>query len=406
MKYDVIIVGGGASGSIAGITSARLGKTVCIIEKNGYIGKKINITGKGRCNVTNNCSNNELMHNIPRNPKFLYSAFSKFSAQDTINFFEDLGVPLKTERGNRVFPVSDKAMDISKALEREPKRCGVPIIKQNVVELIVQDSVCLGVKTDGGDYYGNSVLIATGGKSYMATGSTGDGYTFAQSVGHTINKLVPSLVPLVVQEKYCSDMMGLSLKNVKLNLYDGEKCIYSELGEMLFTHFGVSGPLVLSASSHIDKMQPNRYRILIDLKPALSVEALDKRIQRDFSESINKDYINSLGKLLPTKMIPVFAKLSKVPFSTKVNQITKEQRSEIVSLMKGFPITIKDFRPLNEAIVTSGGVSIKEVNPKTMQSKLIQGLYFSGEVLDVDAYTGGFNLQIAFATGYVAGVNM
>ncbi len=406
MKYDVIIVGGGASGSIAGITSARLGKTVCIIEKNGYIGKKINITGKGRCNVTNNCSNNELMHNIPRNPKFLYSAFSKFSAQDTINFFEDLGVPLKTERGNRVFPVSDKAMDISKALERELKRCGVPIIKQNVVELIVQDSVCLGVKTDGGDYYGNSVLIATGGKSYMATGSTGDGYTFAQSVGHTINKLVPSLVPLVVQEKYCSDMMGLSLKNVKLNLYDGEKCIYSELGEMLFTHFGVSGPLVLSASSHIDKMQPNRYRILIDLKPALSVEALDKRIQRDFSESINKDYINSLGKLLPTKMIPVFAKLSKVPFSTKVNQITKEQRSEIVSLMKGFPITIKDFRPLNEAIVTSGGVSIKEVNPKTMQSKLIQGLYFSGEVLDVDAYTGGFNLQIAFATGYVAGVNM
>ena len=406
MKYDVIIVGGGASGSIAGITSARLGKTVCIIEKNGYIGKKINITGKGRCNVTNNCSNNEFMHNIPRNPKFLYSAFSKFSAQDTINFFEDLGVPLKTERGNRVFPVSDKAMDISKALERELKRCGVPIIKQNVVELIVQDSVCLGVKTDGGDYYGNSVLIATGGKSYMATGSTGDGYTFAQSVGHTINKLVPSLVPLVVQEKYCSDMMGLSLKNVKLNLYDGEKCIYSELGEMLFTHFGVSGPLVLSASSHIDKMQPNRYRILIDLKPALSVEALDKRIQRDFSESINKDYINSLGKLLPTKMIPVFAKLSKVPFSTKVNQITKEQRSEIVSLMKGFPITIKDFRPLNEAIVTSGGVSIKEVNPKTMQSKLIQGLYFSGEVLDVDAYTGGFNLQIAFATGYVAGVNM
>ena len=406
MKNDGIIVGGGASGSIAGITSARLGKTVCIIEKNGYIGKKINITGKGRCNVTNNCSNNELMHNIPRNPKFLYSAFSKFSAQDTINFFEDLGVPLKTERGNRVFPVSDKAMDISKALERELKRCGVPIIKQNVVELIVQDSVCLGVKTDGGDYYGNSVLIATGGKSYMATGSTGDGYTFAQSVGHTINKLVPSLVPLVVQEKYCSDMMGLSLKNVKLNLYDGEKCIYSELGEMLFTHFGVSGPLVLSASSHIDKMQPNRYRILIDLKPALSVEALDKRIQRDFSESINKDYINSLGKLLPTKMIPVFAKLSKVPFSTKVNQITKEQRSEIVSLMKGFPITIKDFRPLNEAIVTSGGVSIKEVNPKTMQSKLIQGLYFSGEVLDVDAYTGGFNLQIAFATGYVAGVNM
>lgn len=406
MKYDVIIVGGGASGSMAGITASRLGKTVCIIEKNGYIGKKINITGKGRCNVTNNCSNNELMHNVPRNPKFLYSAFSKFSSQDTINFFEDLGVPLKTERGNRVFPVSDKAMDISKALERELKRCGVPIVKQNAVELIVQDSVCLGVKTDGGDYYGNSVLVATGGKSYMSTGSTGDGYTFAQSVGHTINKLVPSLVPLVVQEKYCSDMMGLSLKNIKLNLYDGEKCIYSELGEMLFTHFGVSGPLVLSASSHIDKMQPNRYKVLIDLKPALSVEALDKRIQRDFSESINKDYINSLGKLLPTKMIPVFAKLSKVPFNTKVNQITKEQRSEIVSLMKSFPITIKDFRPLNEAIVTSGGVSIKEVNPKTMQSKLIQGLYFSGEVLDVDAYTGGFNLQIAFATGYVAGVNM
>lgn len=406
MKFDVIIIGGGASGSMAGITSARLGKKVAIFEKNGYIGKKINITGKGRCNVTNNCSNEELMQNVPRNPKFLYSAFAMFSPLDTMDFFENLNVPLKTERGNRVFPVSDKALDISKALERELKRLNVKILDENVTDLLIQDEICKGIKTDKNTYLADSVLIATGGKSYIGTGSIGDGYKFAQSVGHTVTKLVPSLVPIVAEEKYCSDMMGLSLKNVRLNLMDGDKCIYSELGEMLFTHFGVSGPLVLSASSHISKMQQGRYKIYIDLKPALSVETLDKRIQRDFSENINKTFINSLNKLLPNKIIPVVAKLSRIKFDIKVNQITREQRLELVNVIKNFPITVKDFRPLNEAIITSGGISIKEINPKTMESKLVKGLFFSGEVIDVDAYTGGFNLQIAWSTGYIAGINM
>ncbi len=406
MHFDVIIIGGGASGSMAGITSARLGKKVAILEKNGFIGKKLNITGKGRCNVTNNCDIQQLMQNIPRNPKFLYSAFSMLSPKDVMDFFESINVPLKTERGNRVFPISDKATDVSKALEKELKRLGVKILEENATELLVQDGVCTGVKTNKNTYLADSVLIATGGKSYTGTGSTGDGYKFAQEVGHTVTKLVPSLVPIVSEEKYCSDMMGLSLKNVRLNLMDNDKCIYSELGEMLFTHFGVSGPLVLSASSHISKMQQNRYKIYIDLKPALSVDTLDKRIQRDFSENINKSFINSLNKLLPNKIIPVVAKLSGIKFDTKVNQITREQRLHLIDIIKNFPITIKDFRPLNEAIITSGGISVKEINPKTMQSKLVKGLFFSGEVIDVDAYTGGFNLQIAFSTGYVAGINM
>lgn len=406
MHFDVIIIGGGASGSMAGITSARLGKKVAILEKNGFIGKKLNITGKGRCNVTNNCDIQQLMQNIPRNPKFLYSAFSMLSPKDVMDFFESINVPLKTERGNRVFPISDKATDVSKALEKELKRLGVKILEENATELLVQDGVCTGVKTNKNTYLADSVLIATGGKSYTGTGSTGDGYKFAQEVGHTVTKLVPSLVPIVSEEKYCSDMMGLSLKNVRLNLMDNDKCIYSELGEMLFTHFGVSGPLVLSASSHISNMQQNRYKIYIDLKPALSVDTLDKRIQRDFSENINKSFINSLNKLLPNKIIPVVAKLSGIKFDTKVNQITREQRLHLIDIIKNFPITIKDFRPLNEAIITSGGISVKEINPKTMQSKLVKGLFFSGEVIDVDAYTGGFNLQIAFSTGYVAGINM
>lgn len=406
MRFDVIIIGGGASGSMAGITSARLGKKVAILEKNGFIGKKLNITGKGRCNVTNNCDIQQLMQNIPRNPKFLYSAFSMLSPKDVMDFFESINVPLKTERGNRVFPISDKATDVSKALEKELKRLGVKILEENATELLVQDGVCTGVKTNKNTYLADSVLIATGGKSYTGTGSTGDGYKFAQEVGHTVTKLVPSLVPIVSEEKYCSDMMGLSLKNVRLNLMDNDKCIYSELGEMLFTHFGVSGPLVLSASSHISNMQQNRYKIYIDLKPALSVDTLDKRIQRDFSENINKSFINSLNKLLPNKIIPVVAKLSGIKFDTKVNQITREQRLHLIDIIKNFPITIKDFRPLNEAIITSGGISVKEINPKTMQSKLVKGLFFSGEVIDVDAYTGGFNLQIAFSTGYVAGINM
>lgn len=326
-----------------------------------------------------------------------------------MNFFENLGVPLKTERGNRVFPISDKAGDIVSALERTAKDYGVAIKKLQATSLIINsDNTIGGVNCENTPFYAESVLIATGGKSYPLTGSTGDGYTFAKQAGHTVTPLVPSLVPIVTKEKYCADMMGLSLKNVTLTLVDSEtgKAIFSELGEMLFTHFGVSGSLALSASSHIRKMQENRYIIKIDLKPGLDEEKLDLRIQRDFSENLNKDFLNSLRKLLPAKMIPVIVKLSGIAPDIKVNQITRQQRREFVQLVKAFPLTVKCFRPIEEAIVTSGGVSIKEVSPKTMESKLVKGLFFAGEVLDVDAYTGGFNLQIAFSTGYAAGMNL
>lgn len=394
---------------MAAITAAQMGRKVLILERNDRLGRKLLITGKGRCNVTNNCSNDELMKNIPSNARFLYSAFSQFSSQDTMNFFENLGVPLKTERGNRVFPISDKAGDIVSALERTAKDYGVAIKKLQATSLIINsDNTIGGVNCENTPFYAESVLIATGGKSYPLTGSTGDGYTFAKQAGHTVTPLVPSLVPIVTKEKYCADMMGLSLKNVTLTLVDSEtgKAIFSELGEMLFTHFGVSGPLALSASSHIRKMQENRYIIKIDLKPGLDEEKLDLRIQRDFSENLNKDFLNSLRKLLPAKMIPVIVKLSGIAPDIKVNQITRQQRREFVQLVKAFPLTVKCFRPIEEAIVTSGGVSIKEVSPKTMESKLVKGLFFAGEVLDVDAYTGGFNLQIAFSTGYAAGMNL
>jgi hypothetical protein len=406
MNYDVIIVGGGAAGSMAADRAALNYRRTLIIEPNKRIGRKLMITGKGRCNVTNNCDIDELMKNIPVNSRFLYSAFSSFSSYDTMNFFETAGVSLKTERGNRVFPCSDKAEDIVKVFERELKRNKVDIIHDKVTEIIIDDGVCCGVRCGKKEIYSQSVLIATGGKSYPQTGSTGDGYRLAEMAGHTVTEIKPSLVPIVSEESYCRDMMGLSLKNVTLSLYDREKCIYKEMGEMLFTHFGISGPLVLSASSHIRKMERNRYRIKIDLKPALSLEQLDKRIQKDFSEMINRSFINSLGKLLPAKIIPVAVELSGIPADVKVNSITREQRKSFVELIKNFPVTVKKFRPVEEAIITSGGVSVKEINPKTMESKLVQGLYFAGEVIDVDAYTGGFNLQIAFATGYCAGDNM
>ena len=385
--------------------SAKQGRIVAIFEKR-QAGEKLLITGKGRCNITNNCTQEELMQNIPCNPRFLYSAFSQFSPQDVMDFFENEGVPLKTERGNRVFPQSDKAKDIVVALEKCIKEYGVKLVANKVTALILEDGVCKGVKCNDEEYFAESVLIATGGKSYPATGSTGDGYTLAISAGHTVTPLKPSLVPIVAEEKYCSDMMGLSLKNVTLNLYDEKKKIYSEMGEMLFTHFGISGPLVLSASSHIRNMERGRYKIFIDLKPSLSEEKLDLRIQRDFADNINKSFINSLGKLLPNKMIPVVVGLSGIPFDLKVNSITKEQRKNLVKLLKAFPITVTGFRPIEEAIVTSGGVSVKEINPKTMESKLVKGLFFAGEVIDVDGYTGGFNLQIAFSTGYCAGLNI
>lgn len=399
---DIIIIGGGASGCFGAVQAVRSGKSVTLFEPNEKLGRKLRITGKGRCNVTNNSDVQEHMKNIPVNNRFMYSAFSAFNAYDTMNFFEELGVPLKTERGNRVFPISDNANDIADALAREMKKSGVKIIHKRVTELIIENNICKGVKAGNETYYAESVLIACGGKSYQGTGSTGDGYKLAESAGHTITEIKPSLVPLVSPDKFCAEMMGLSLRNVTLNLYDREKLIYSELGEMLFTHFGVSGPLVLSASSHIRNMSPERYKILIDLKPALTPEQLDNRIQRDFAENLNRDFANGIRKLLPAKLIPVAVRLSGISPEQKVNGITKEQRHKFGELIKAFPVRISGFRPVEEAIITSGGISVKEINPKTMESKITKGLFFAGEVIDVDAYTGGFNLQIAFSTAYSA----
>ena len=408
MHYNTIIVGAGASGLFASIIAARNGKTVLLLEHSNKVGKKLLITGKGRCNVTNNSDNNEILKNIPVNSRFMFSALNNFSSYNTMNFFEELGVKLKTERGNRVFPESDSAAEIVNALENEAKKLKVHINCCEVNELIIEDNTIKGVKTNNGNFLSDSVIIATGGKSYPGTGSTGDGYKLAKQAGHTITKINPSLVPIVTKEKYCSEMMGLSLKNVTLTLKDKneKKPIYSELGEMLFIHFGVSGPLVLSASSHIRKMEEDRYKFEIDLKPGLSEQQLDLRLQRDFQSFPNKDFSNILGKLLPSKMIPVIVGLSDIKPDTKVNQITKQQRSDFGKLVKCFPITIKSFRPVEEAIITSGGVDVKEISPKTMESKIVSGLYFIGEVLDVDAYTGGFNLQIAFSTAYAAATNI
>ncbi|HOC32630.1 MAG TPA: NAD(P)/FAD-dependent oxidoreductase [Ruminococcus flavefaciens] len=402
MMTDVIIIGGGAAGCFAAVWAARYGKSVIVFEKNEKLGRKLRITGKGRCNVTNNSSTDEHMKNIPVNPRFLYSSFSNFDADSTMEFFEGLGVPLKTERGNRVFPVSDNANDIADALAREMKNLGVQVVHSRVTKLITENGAVTGVRAGGQEYPCSSVIIACGGKSYPNTGSTGDGYTLAESVGHTVTELKPSLVPLISPDRYCAEMMGLSLRNVTLKLMDGEKAIYSEMGEMLFTHFGVSGPLVLSASSHIRDMQPGGYKLLIDLKPALTAEQLDARIQRDFAENLNRDFSNGIRALLPAKLIPVAMKLSGISSQQKVNGITKEQRHKFGELLKAFPVRISGFRPIDEAIITSGGVSAKEIDPKTMESKLCNGLFFAGEVIDVDAYTGGFNLQIAFSTAYTA----
>jgi len=403
---DIIIVGGGAAGCFAAVWAARFGKSVIVFEKNERLGRKLRITGKGRCNVTNNSPVEEHMRNIPVNSRFLYSAYSSFDAESTMAFFEELGVPLKTERGNRVFPVSDNAHDIADALVREMKKLGVKVVNAQVTQLLAENGAVRGVRAGGREYESGSVLIACGGKSYPATGSTGDGYKLAESVGHTVTELKPCLVPLVSPDKYCAELMGLSLRNVTLSLYDGNKEIFSELGEMLFTHFGVTGPLVLSASSHIKDMKPNRYTLKIDLKPGLTPEKLDERIQRDFSENLNRDFVNGIRKLLPAKLLPIAARLAEIPEELKINSVTKEQRRRFGELIKAFPVRISAFRPIDEAIVTGGGVSVKEINPKTMESKLVSGLFFAGEVIDTDAYTGGFNLQITFSTAYSAAVNM
>lgn len=406
--YDCIIVGGGAAGMMAAITAAGLGKSTLLLEKMNRCGKKISITGKGRCNVTNNCTSDDFFANIPTNPRFLYSAYAGFNSQDCMDFFERLGVPLKTERGNRVFPVSDKAEDIVRALEQGCEDYGVNRIFSKVTEIITEDGAVKGVKCGSRTYFAPSVLIATGGKSYPGTGSDGDGYRFAEELGHTVTDIKPSLVPIESDDEYCREMMGLSLKNVVLTLKDTvkNKVVFSEMGEMLFTHFGVSGPLVLSASSHIPQVESGRYIFYIDLKPALDEKKLDERILRDFKEIPNRIFANSLSKLLPSKMIPTVVELSGIDGEKQVNSVTKQERQRLVSLLKAFPVHIRSFRPIAEAIVTSGGVKVSEVSPKTMESKLVKGLYFAGEVLDVDGYTGGFNLQIAFSTGCLAGENM
>lgn len=405
---EVLIIGGGASGLFAAVQLAWQGKDVTIVEHMNIPGKKLLITGKGRCNVTNNSDTENVMANIPRNPRFLYSALSRFTPEDTMAFFESLGVELKTERGNRVFPVSDKSSSIVGALVNAARDAGVRFVTDNALELIIEDRTVKGVKCEKDSYYAESVIVATGGKSYPKTGSTGDGYAFAKQAGHTVTPLTPSLCPIVTEEKEPAEMMGLSLRNCTLSLYEQgrEKPLFSELGEMLFTHFGLSGPLVLSASAHMDKITKGKYTIAIDLKPALTYEKLDERILRDFRDFPNRDFSNALNKLLPTKMIPVIVKMSGITPFKKVNQITREERETLVNLLKNLRFTVRSLRPIEEAIVTRGGVNVNEISPKTMESKLVKGLYFVGEVLDVDAYTGGYNLQIAFATANATALAM
>ena len=381
---------------------------ITVIEKNERPARKLMITGKGRCNVTNNCDVDTLIANVPKNGKFLFSAFSGFDSGDTMRLFESLGVPLKTERGNRVFPVSDKALDIVDALVGAVKKSGVKLIRGAAVKIIASDGAVIGVKTEDGEIYpADSVILATGGMSYPLTGSTGDGYKMARELSHTVTELKPSLVPLTVHEGFCSRLAGLTLKNVTLSVFEEgkKKPVFSELGEMLFTHFGISGPLTLSASAHMRKMGKAAYTAYIDLKPALSEDQLDSRILRDFEGEKNKDFANSLDKLLPKSIIPVIIALSGIEPALKVNQITREMRAALCKAIKALPLHITGFRPIEEAIITGGGISVKEINPSTMESKLVKGLYFAGEIIDADAYTGGFNLQIAFSTGFAAGKN-
>lgn len=408
---NIVIIGAGPAGLMAAITAAKKDRAskVIIIEKNERPARKLMITGKGRCNVTNNCDNDTLLLNVPKNPRFLYSAFSSFPPSAVMEFFESAGVPLKTERGNRVFPQSDKAVDIVDALVSTAKKNGVKIVHSAAKEIICLDGkISQVVLQNGESLKADSCLIATGGMSYPLTGSTGDGYVMAENVGHTVTEIKPSLVPLCCHEGFCSHLSGLSLKNVAFSVFeDGKKKpVFKEQGEMLFTHFGVSGPMPLSSSAYIRNLGKKEYTAFIDLKPALTIEQLDSRILRDFEEQKNKDFANSLDKLLPKSLIPVIVKLSEIDGSLKVNQISREKRRKLCELLKALPLHITGFRPIEEAIVTSGGIAVKEINPATMESKLVNGLFFAGEVIDVDAFTGGFNLQIAFSTGYLAGINM
>ena len=401
----VLVVGGGAAGMFAAIFAAYNGNEVHIFEKNEKLGKKLFITGKGRCNITNASDMDTLFSSVVTNSKFLYSSFYGYTNQDVIDFFERIGVATKIERGNRVFPVSDHSSDVIAGLTRELKQLGVEIHLHTSVRKIVGKEQFEYIELQNGKRIeGDACIVATGGFSYQTTGSTGDGYRFAKEMGHEVTEIMPSLVPLEIKEWYAKELQGLSLRNVQATVMDGKKKLYDDFGEMLFTHYGVSGPLMLSASSYIGKkLQEKELRLVIDLKPALSIEQLDQRVLRDFEENMNKQFKNAIGKLFPTKLIPIMLELSGIDPDKKVNLISKEERQNFVSLIKNFEMTITGLRDFNEAIITKGGVKVKEINPATMESKLVQGLYFVGEVLDLDALTGGFNLQIAWSTAYAAG---
>ena len=417
----VAVIGGGPAGMMAAISASKKGNEVYLIEKNGRLGKKLLITGKGRCNITSSLDIKDFIQNIPGNGKFLYSAFDNYTNNDIINFLKEHGVGVKEERGNRIFPVSDKSMDVLNAFEKELKKKNVKIkLNTRVVGIDTENGrvESLTYENENGQLKkltADKIILATGGKTYSSTGSTGDGYEIAQKLGHTVTKIRPSLVPLTATGKslnICKDLQGLSLKNVGIKLIDStkNKVIYEDFGEMLFTHFGVSGPTILSASAHLlryknidELLKNNKINLVIDFKPALQIEKLDARIQRDFAEEKNKEYKNSLNNLLPQKLINTIVELSQINPNKQVNEVTREERINLAKLLKNFTITISGFRPIEEGIVTSGGISIKEINPKTMESKIVEGLYFAGEIIDVDAYTGGFNLQIAYSTGYTAG---
>ena len=411
----VIVIGGGPAGMMSAISSAEIGNQVILIEKMQSLGRKLLITGKGRCNITSSLDMEEFIKNTPGNGMFLHSCYKQYTNKDIIKFLRKEGLEVKEERGNRIFPITNKSLDVLKCFTKKIKELNINVMyNTKVEEILIEKDRIVGIKANGREFNADKVILATGGKSYPLTGSTGDGYELAKKLGHTITKIHPSLVPLETYEKdICKRLQGLSLRNVKIMLKDIEnnKNIYEDFGEMVFTHFGVSGPIILSASAHLvrykkieEKLKNKKIILSIDLKPALSIEKLDTRILRDFNNQKNKYFKNSLDELLPQKLIDIIVEKSKIAPSKKVNEITKEERRQILATLKQFEITLKDFRPIEEAIITSGGINIKEINPKTMESKLIKGLYFAGEIIDVDSYTGGFNLQIAYSTGYVAGL--
>jgi len=405
----VLIVGGGAAGMFAAIFAARNQNQVHVYEKNEKLGKKLFITGKGRCNMTNACDMEGLLESVQTNSKFLYSSFYGHNNFDTIDFFESIGLRTKIERGNRVFPVSDHSSDVIQALVREMNKLGVQThLRTEVKDIVMQEGQARGIRTDKGTIIeGDAVIVATGGLSYETTGSTGDGFTFAKAMGHRVTELYPSLVPLTIKEAFATELMGLSLKNTGISVYSGKKCLYQDFGEMMFTHFGVTGPMILSASSYIGKeIKKQDLTLIVDLKPALTLEQLDQRVLKDFTSQLNKDFRNSITGLFPAKLIPVMVALSGIDPYKKVNEISKEERMNFVKLIKSLTLTITGLRGYKEAVITKGGVDIKEINPSTMESKKVQGVYFIGEVLDLDAVTGGFNLQIAWSTAYAAGTSI